>query len=37
MDNGKLRSLGWEPQISLKDGLANAYQWYVDNIDTARR
>ena len=37
MDNSKLRSLGWEPQISLKDGLADAYHWYVDNIDTARR
>jgi GDP-L-fucose synthase len=37
MDNSKLIGLGWEPQISLKQGLANAYQWYVDNIDTARR
>jgi GDP-L-fucose synthase len=37
MDNSKLRSLGWEPQISLKDGLADAYRWYVDNIDTARQ
>ena len=35
MDNGKLKSLGWEPQISLKEGLAEAYQWYVNNIDTA--
>ena len=37
MDNGKLRTLGWEPTISLKEGLADAYRWYVDNIDTARR
>ena len=37
MDNSKLIGLGWEPQISLKDGLADAYRWYVDNIDTARR
>jgi GDP-L-fucose synthase len=37
MDNTKLRNLGWEPEISLKDGLRDAYQWYVDNIDSARR
>jgi len=37
MDNSKLRSLGWQPQISLNDGLRDAYQWYVDNIDIARR
>ena len=37
MDNSKLRSLGWEPEISLREGLADAYRWYVDNIDTARR
>jgi GDP-L-fucose synthase len=37
MDNTKLRNMGWAPQISLKDGLRDAYQWYVDNIDNARR
>ena len=37
MDNSKLQALGWQPQISLKDGLRDAYQWYVDNIDSARR
>ena len=37
MDNTKLRNLGWQPQISLKEGLQDAYQWYVDNIDSARR
>lgn len=37
MDNSKLKSLGWRRQISLKDGLRDAYQWYVDNIDKARR
>lgn len=36
MDNSKLRSLGWQPSYSLKDGLSDAYQWYVNNIDSAR-
>jgi len=37
MDNTKLKKLGWTPQIGLKDGLRDAYQWYVDHIDSARR
>ena len=37
MDNSKLKALGWQPQFSLKDGLRDAYQWYVDNINSARR
>jgi GDP-L-fucose synthase len=37
MDNSKLKSLGWQPQIGLKDGLRDAYQWYVDHIESARR
>ena len=36
MDNSKLTSLGWEPAFTLKDGLEDAYQWFVENIDTAR-
>jgi GDP-L-fucose synthase len=37
MDSSKLKSLGWAPQIGLKQGLQDAYQWYVEHIDTARR
>ena len=37
MDNSKLKSLGWQPQIGLKQGLREAYQWYVEHIDSARR
>ena len=36
MDNSKLRSLGWEPRYTLKEGLEDAYRWYVENLDTAR-
>lgn len=31
MDSSKLAGLGWEPKISLKDGLTNTYQWYLKN------
>lgn len=37
MDNSKLKRLGWQPQIGLKDGPRDDYQWYVDHIDSARR
>ena len=29
MSGGKLKSLGWRPQISLKDGLRATYHWYL--------
>ena len=32
MDSTRLLSLGWRPEISLEDGLASAYKWYLDNI-----
>ena len=24
----KIKSLGWEPKISLKDGIRSTYEWY---------
>ncbi|MEM1156338.1 MAG: GDP-L-fucose synthase [Pseudomonadota bacterium] len=36
MDNTKLRQLDWSPSFSLKAGLEDAYQWYVDNMEQAR-
>ena len=32
MDSTRLLSLGWRSEISLQDGLASAYKWYLDNI-----
>jgi GDP-L-fucose synthase len=37
MDSSKLNSLGWTPTYNLKEGLTNAYQWFVDNMDIARQ
>lgn len=36
MDVSRLGDLGWKASISLEDGLRDAYQWYLDNIDSAR-
>ena len=31
LDNHKLSALGWEPKISLQEGLRLTYQWYLKN------
>lgn len=36
MDVSRLADLGWKASISLEDGLANAYQWYLENIKNVR-
>jgi len=28
MDSSRINALGWKPSISLKDGIASAYDWY---------
>ena len=30
-DNTRLRSLGWSPKISLEEGIADAYGWFLEN------
>ena len=27
-----MTALGWQPRISLRSGLADAYKWYVGNV-----
>lgn len=32
LDTTKLTGLGWRPQISLKEGIAQTYRWYLEKI-----
>ena len=32
LDSARLAALGWRPAITLEDGLAHAYRWYLDNV-----
>ncbi|RWW27239.1 hypothetical protein GW17_00008339 [Ensete ventricosum] len=32
MDSSKLAGMGWEAKIPLRQGLADTYKWYVDNV-----
>lgn len=31
MDSARLNALGWQPSVSLKDGLAESYRWFLEN------
>ena len=37
MDNSRLRALGWAPTTSLRDGLANMYAWFLENVARSSR
>lgn len=32
LDVSKIKSLGWEPKISLEDGIKSTYEWYLDFV-----
>jgi len=36
MDTSRLTGLGWHPQITLRDGLADTYRWFYENRDAIR-
>ena len=37
MSGERLQQMGWRPRISLEQGIAETYQWYLDNVASARR
>jgi len=36
LDSSRLHSMGWAPHWKLRDGIIDAYQWFVANIDSLR-
>jgi GDP-L-fucose synthase len=32
LDTSRINALGWYPSITLGDGLAATYDWYLENI-----
>jgi GDP-L-fucose synthase len=32
MDGAKLKRLGWEPKVTLADGILATYEWYLENV-----
>jgi nucleoside-diphosphate-sugar epimerase len=36
MDVGRLAQMGWRSRVQLEQGLADTYEWYLANIETAR-
>lgn len=36
MDVSRLKALGWSFSVPLKEGLRDAYRWYLENVDKAR-
>src|SRR6478752_9282538 len=36
LDVARIKSLGWEPRIGLRDGIAATYEWYLEHLSTLR-
>jgi GDP-L-fucose synthase len=32
MSGDKIKSLGWQPKIALRDGIASTYKWFLENV-----
>ena len=36
LDTERLTGLGWQPKVSLKDGITETYRWFVEHAADAR-
>ena len=36
LDSSRIRQLGWQPTISLEEGITSTYQWFIENKDNIR-
>ena len=36
LDSSRLHDMGWSPQWQLREGIVNAYEWFVDNTSSVR-
>lgn len=34
LDTSRINALGWRPSITLRDGVASTYAWYVENVNS---
>lgn len=34
LDSARLRSIGWHPKVSLREGLLSTYNWYLSTFDS---
>ena len=35
LDTSRINALGWRPTITLRDGVASTYAWYINNYEAA--
>ncbi len=36
LDSSRLKAIGWQPSISLEEGIRTTYQWFLENVESAR-
>ena len=32
LDSSRIRKMGWQPKVALRDGLEKTYRWYLENV-----